>query len=267
MLSGGLVAVLYGATRGGQHGWGTASTLGPLAAGLAALAVYAVRATRRPDPVVGVAVVRHRASAAAVGLCVLAAVVMFTVIFLAPVLLQDAQHHSALATGLALLPQGLVTGLGTVLGQRLDQHTPLALSALLLCGRGLAVGLVIQPLLQATIAPLAGAELADANTVFNIAQRLGGSLGIGLLSALFAAQLRHGGPAAAVPAFHQAALILAGVAAAGLATTPLLAADQPRGRAVKAADPDLVDARRVERITRDDQPASGRSGFSRVRDR
>lgn len=63
--------------------------------------------------------------------------------------------------------------------------TPVWVLALLLSGRGLAVGLVIQPLLTAMLAGLRPAEIPDGNTLFNGAERLGGSLGISLLITLF----------------------------------------------------------------------------------
>jgi hypothetical protein len=51
-----------------------------------------------------------------------------------------------------------------------------------MAGRGLGIGLVIQPLLLAMLAGLGRDQLADANTLFNMAQRLGGSIGVGLLA-------------------------------------------------------------------------------------
>jgi hypothetical protein len=67
--------------------------------------------------------------------------------------------------------------------------TPGWLTALLLCGRGLALGLIIQPLLVATLAGLPEAELADANTLFNIVDRIGGSFGVGLIATFFQASV------------------------------------------------------------------------------
>ena len=46
----------------------------------------------------------------------MASVVLFAVLFLAPVFLQDVQHRSATVTGLVLLPQGIVMGLASWLG-------------------------------------------------------------------------------------------------------------------------------------------------------
>jgi predicted MFS family arabinose efflux permease len=44
---------------------------------------------------------------------------MFVMLFLIPVFLETVQQLTPLEAGLVLLPQGLVTGLGTVLGGKL----------------------------------------------------------------------------------------------------------------------------------------------------
>jgi hypothetical protein len=43
----------------------------------------------------------------------------------------------------------------------------------------------MQPLLTALLAGMSRNQLADANTLFNVGQRLGGSLGVGLLATFF----------------------------------------------------------------------------------
>ena len=146
------------------------------------------------------------------GLSSLAAVVMFVMLFLIPVFLESVQGLTPLQAGLALLPQGLVTGLGTVLGEKLpakyglrrsvavgmgiltlstaalllvDSDTPGWLVPTILSGRGLALGLTIQPLLPAMLGGLVPAEMADATVLFNVAQWVGGSIGISLLATFF----------------------------------------------------------------------------------
>ena len=63
------------------------------------------------------------------------------------------------------------------------------------------------------------AQLADANTVFNIGQRIAGALGIGLIAALFTAWAHTHGP---VPALHATGLLLTATAALATATATLL---------------------------------------------
>ena len=55
--------------------------------------------------------------------------------------------------------------------------------------RGLALGLVIQPLLLSTIGRLRANEAPDGNTLFNVVERLSGSVGIALLATFFETQM------------------------------------------------------------------------------
>src|SRR5262249_38851698 len=236
LLATGLTLALYGASRGALTGWGTATVLITLGAGLGLLAGYTGWARRRQHPAVDLALLRHSQSALALALSVLSSVVAFAAGFLLPVFPQTVQHYSALATGLALLPQGIITGLGTALGQRLATQitvrtlvtggfvvlaaascglllltasTPLWVTATILSARAVAIGFGITPLLFAMLHPLTDAQLADGNTLFNIAQRLGGSLGVSLLASLFTARTPVAGP---VASFHEIGLILTALA-------------------------------------------------------
>jgi hypothetical protein len=93
------------------------------------------------------------------------------------------------------------------------------MTSLVMAGRGLGIGLVIQPLLTPMLAGLSPAQLADANALFNVGQRLGGSMGVSLLATLFAQRLLAGD---ALAAFHETILVAVGVALVGLACALLL---------------------------------------------
>jgi predicted MFS family arabinose efflux permease len=256
LLAAGLTGVLTGASQGGAAGWGSPATLVPLAAGAVALAGYAARAARHPHPILDLALFRRRTAAVAMALCAAASVVTFAAVFVLPVFAQAVQGHSAAATGLALLPQGIVTGLGTVFGGKLASRisiraivitgfalltaaslgllavtatTPLAITAAVLAGRAAAIGLVITPLLGAITASLPAAGLADANSLFNICQRIAGAVGIGLIAAAFTAWARARGQ---VPALHDTGLLLTAIAAvATVAATRLQLATKSYGTA------------------------------------
>ena len=217
LLSSGLVLAIYGATQGAQFGWTTLSSLPYLVGGLFLLALYVVWAFSHMHPAVDLKLLRHPQPALAVGLSALVAIVLFVMVFLIPVFLESVQGLSPLVAGLTLLPQGLVTGVGTVLGNRLAASrgtrvsavlglailtlstvallavqitTPPWITALILSGRGLALGLVIQPLLGTMMGSLPLEQIPDGNTLFNVAQRLGGSIGIPLLATFFAVRER-----------------------------------------------------------------------------
>jgi EmrB/QacA subfamily drug resistance transporter len=248
LLAAGLALLLLGIGQGGTLGWAAAASWAPLLAGAAFLAGYAVWSGRAEQPALNLALARRASSALAFTLCALASVVTFAAVFLLPVFMEDVQGHSAWATGLAMLPQGVITGLSTTLGQRvlrlltvrttvlagfglltvaslgllgIGARTPLALTALLLAGRSASIGLVISPLLAVVTEPLTQAQLNDATTLFSIWQRIAGSLGVGLIASVFAREAVSSGP---VTALHVSGIIITAVAALGLVCAPFLPA-------------------------------------------
>lgn len=260
MLAGGVTLGVYGATQGGSTRWASMPTVLPLAGGVLLLTSYAWWAPRRDQPAVDLGLLRRTQSSLALGLSVVSAVVAFATVFMLPVFTQSVQHYSALVTGLALLPQGVVTGVGAALGQRLltrittrtmvltgfllltatsacllllTADTPLWITAAILSGRGLGVGVGIAPLLYAMLKPLTDAELADGNTLFNIVQRLGGSLGVGLIGSLLTGRTPIVGT---IGAFHEVALVLVLIAAVALASSALLTPIRQPAHADPAVD-------------------------------
>jgi hypothetical protein len=70
----------------------------------------------------------------------------------------------------------------TALLLTLSVTTPSWLVAVMLAGRGLALALIIQPLLDALMSRIPQTKLADANTLFDVVQRVAGSFAIALLA-------------------------------------------------------------------------------------
>ena len=250
LLAAGLGLATYGASQGPAHGWLSAEAAPLWAGGLALIAGYALReraaaSTRRAPAAVNLSLLRSPRRALTLGLACVASVVLFAVLFLAPVFLQQIQHHGTTVTGLVLLPQGVVMGLASWLGSELIERgkarprlitvsvagglallaastlglvlltptTPLWVTTALLCGRGVALGLTIQPLVMAFLAGTREREMPDANTLFNMAERLSGSFGIALLATLYASRAAATGSALA--AFRECALVLTVAAAVG----------------------------------------------------
>jgi len=255
LLAAGLTGLLLGASQGASAGWTAPATWVPLASGAALTACYAGWAARRDQPALDLSLARQRIPALSMALCALASVVTWAAVFLLPVFVQSVQGRSALVAGLAMAPQGLITGLSTALAPRwltgltmrvtvlagfavlalatlglllITAATPLWLIAAILAGRSVAIGLVITPLLQALVQPLRPDQLGDANTLFNTWQRIAGSFGIALVAALYATRARTLGPVAAL---HTAGLVLVAIAVAGA----LGALALPAGRDIAAA--------------------------------
>jgi EmrB/QacA subfamily drug resistance transporter len=248
MLAAGVTLVLLGTSQGGTAGWGTATCLAPLLAGAALLAAYGRHAARRAQPALDLSLFRQPVPALSMGLCALAAVVTWTAVFLLPVFVQTVQGRSALAAGIAMAPQAVVTGLSTALGQRgpltrftiratvgagfaalaaaslllltVEAATPLWVIAVILSVRSASIGLVITPLLIALTGPLPPDRMNDASTLFNVVERIAGSFGIGLLASLYASVARSA--AGPVHALHVTGIVIACVAAGGAALAALL---------------------------------------------
>lgn len=209
LISLGLVLAIYGSSEGPLVGWLSLETLPFLLSGTVLIGVYALWAINRANPAINLKLVRRTQTALALTISIIAAVVLFAVLFLLPVFMESFQGLSPLVVGLALLPQGLVTGIGTVVGDKLAKNhgirisvalgmsiltattatllvinvqSPAWLTAIILSGRGLALGLTIQPLPVGTIGSLTGSEISDGTTLFNVFQRLGGTLGVSLLA-------------------------------------------------------------------------------------
>jgi EmrB/QacA subfamily drug resistance transporter len=250
LLAAGLGLATYGASKGPALGWLSAGAAPAWAGGLALAGAYVLRergpATKRPAPApVNLSLLRSPARAFTLALACIASVVLFAVLFLAPVFLQQIQHHGTTVTGLVLLPQGIVMGLASWLGSvviergnsqpavitvsvagglallaastlgllLLDRATPLWVTTALLCGRGVALGLTIQPLVMALLGGLPASAMPDANTLFNMAERLSGSFGIALLATFYASRAAATGDP--VAALHDCALVLTVAAAVG----------------------------------------------------
>ena len=237
----GMSLSLYGAARGPGHGWTNPGIWPFWASGLVLVAMYVIWADRHPNPVLSLRVLRERQAALSMALITLVSVVSFSALFLVPVFMQSIQRFSAFEAGLALLPQGVVMGVGSVIGGYvmkvgrvrlsvllggvvlvvttaamllIDVKTPGWETALILCGRGLAFGLITQPLLVGMMGSLSQADSAGASTLFNVIQRLGGSFGIGLLASIFAAR----------GSFQDVVWALVGVSAVGIVLALLLSA-------------------------------------------
>jgi|HubBroStandDraft_2_1064218.scaffolds.fasta_scaffold64685_1 EmrB/QacA subfamily drug resistance transporter len=256
LLASGLALLLLGAGQAGAGRWEAWMAWLPLIAGAVLLAGYAAWSRQADQPALDLSLARNGAAALALALCAAASVVTFAAVFLLPVFLQAVQGHSALAAGLAMLPQGLITGLSTTAGQRVlrvitvratvltgfavlaagslgllyvGTRTPLAITAALLAARSAAIGLVISPLLAVLTGPLRQQQLGDASTLFSVWQRIAGSLGVGVIASVFARQAATRGP---VTALHLAGVMMAAIAALGLLAATMLPA---RPNAVSAA--------------------------------
>lgn len=240
----------FGAAQGPQHGWLSTATWPYLAGGSGCLALYAAwsaRAARAGRPqALNLSLLRDWQRLVSLNIVAVTSIVLYSVLVLAPVFLQEVQGRSAVLTGLVLLPQGVMMGVASALGNLVVKRsrerprlagisivagmgllgvftlgmlavgtsTPAWQLAGILCGRGIAIGLTTQPLIFRLLGSLPRAEQADANTLFTATQRLAGSVGVALITSFFALQVRVSH--SPVTSLHRTAVLLAALAAIGM---------------------------------------------------
>jgi EmrB/QacA subfamily drug resistance transporter len=199
----GMTALVFGIVRSADAGWGDGLTLAAVTAGVLLLASFVAHERRAPSPIMPLRLFSSRErSGAYAG--------FFTTQYL-----QGVDGYSPVTAGLAFLPTTLVNfaaamavprlthryGNATVLVagltisvigmawlSRLTAHTDyltgIALPmALIGAGQGGALG----PLTAAGIAGVAGEDAGAAGGITNVFHQIGGSLGLAVLVAVFAA--------------------------------------------------------------------------------
>ena len=205
-ITGGLMLLVYALTRATQHGWGTAETIGLLAASAALVLGFVGIELRSPAPLLPMRIFRLRTLSASNMTALLMGSAVFSQFFLLTLYMQQVLHYSALKTGVAYialtltiisfsgLSQALVTRIGirrvlplgmalTTAGLVLYAQVPVTghyfwnlFPAFLLSGIGLALAFV-----PMSIGALTGVQASDAGVasgLLNTSQQVGGAIGV-----------------------------------------------------------------------------------------
>jgi EmrB/QacA subfamily drug resistance transporter len=229
LLSPGLAGIVFGLSESESHGgFGAPIVWGPIAVGLALVALFAAHSLRAPRPLLDLRLFRVRAFAAAAATTFLVGAALFGAMIILPLYYQVARGETALTAGLLMAPQGFgaamamplagrltdrvgggrvaVVGLailtiGTIPFAFLGAETSYPLLALLLVLRGLGIGGSMMPAMAAAYATLASSAVPRATSALNVVQRIGGSMGTALLAVMLQGEIRdrlgsRGGPAA-----------------------------------------------------------------------
>jgi EmrB/QacA subfamily drug resistance transporter len=263
-VTAGLMLLVYAMTRAAEHGWGTASTIGLLAASAALIGAFVVIELRSKAPLLPMRIFRLRTLSAANLTGFLLGAAVFSQFFLTTLYMQEVLHYSALKTGVAyialtltiivlanvaqvlvtrvgvrrVLPVGLALSTGAlVLYTRLpvDGHYFWDLfPGFLLSGAGLALAFV-----PVSIAALTGVEAADAGIasgLLNTSQQIGGAIGLAAATTVATTFTNHyvqshvGSTvtgAALTHGYQIAFFVLAGIAAAGAVLSAMLIESRP----------------------------------------
>ncbi len=213
-VTAGLVALVYAIVSAGEHGWGSARTLGFGALGLALLAAFVAVERRARSPLVRLSILRVRSLAVGNLVMLLLISSNFGMFFFTSLYLQDVHGYGPLQTGLAFLPitigiivtagvaERLVRRIGVramgvlgltiaAIGQALLISLPQDssyVSGLLVAFVPLSVGIGLA-FVALTMLATAGVQAQDAGLasgIYNTAQQVGGALGLAALSAIAA---------------------------------------------------------------------------------
>ena len=216
-MTAGLVVLVYAIVKAQSFGWGSARTIGLIAAALALLAAFVAIERRSVAPLIRLSIFRVRTLTVADVVLLLVASGMFGMFFFASLYVQEILGYSPLQAGLAFLP---VTG-GIVVGRR---HRPAADPASRRAQRragrdrarhgrawwscasvpvhgtyagdllpgllpmSIGMGLTFVPITLLATGGVDDNDAGLASGLFNTAQQVGGSLGLAILSTLAASQ-------------------------------------------------------------------------------
>jgi EmrB/QacA subfamily drug resistance transporter len=213
LISPGVVGVIYGLSKVGQHGgFGHSEVLVPMIAGLALLATFWWWATRRGEQaLIDLQLFRHRALTVSTVLLFLTGIALYGAMLLLPLYWQQIRGEDALGAGLLLVPQGIGALASRSLAGRLTDKiggrwvavtgfavmtiatVPFAFASegtntwflmVVLLVRGLGLGAVIIPLMTGAYVGLERHEMPDASIITRIAQQVGGSFGTAVLAVI-----------------------------------------------------------------------------------
>jgi EmrB/QacA subfamily drug resistance transporter len=211
----GLFALVYGFSNAETDSWGATATIVALVASPVLLTAFVLIERRAKHPLLPLHIIWDRARGSAYTTILLAGAAIFAVFLFLTYFLQQQLGLSPLTTGLAFLPMtGLLVVTSTTVQTRVIQHTgvkPLVLAgtalgaiAMFLFTRltpgssyasgvlpgllvlGVGLGCIFAPAFSTATLGVEGSEAGVASAMVNTSQQIGGSVGISLLSTIFA---------------------------------------------------------------------------------
>ncbi|MER6160014.1 MFS transporter [Streptomyces sp. NPDC001868] len=253
----GLLAVVLGLTRAGEHGWGSPSALVALAAGAVLLVVFYAVERGATAPLVPVGVLGKRSVAWGNAAGLIAFLTETSLVFLLTLYLQEVLGFSPLAAGLSFGVLGVGTVVGGTLAPRVigrlgtrrtlivggavqtvftaallglgDERSWLGL--LLVCTFAGGVGnmLVIVGFMVTATSGLADHEQGLATGLATMTQQIGITMGTPVMSAVATAGLGDGGTTAVLGGLKVAIAVNAAVVLLGTLTSAVFLRDGRAG--------------------------------------
>ena len=258
---------IYGVTKAADTGWGSAQALLPMGIGLALSVFFVAWELRQREPLLDLRVFHDVAYSASIAVSILIATGMFGAMFVVPIFMQQIQGYTTLDAGWVMAAQGIGSVVALPLsGWLTDRYgaRPVVLAgvcgtilvtfglagvepdttkttwALLLIGRGLAIGFTMMPAFSAAYVTIPPALISRATALSNTMQRMASSLGVAVVATIVADRVAAHAPHARVaPALLQHAvargfddglLVTAGLTMLSLPATVLLRRPLTRGQ-------------------------------------
>ncbi len=252
-VTAGLSVLVYGLVEAPNAGWGSAQTIGLLAAAVALLAAFVAVERRSAAPLVPFRIFRLRTLTGANVIGILTGASLFSMFFFISLYMQNVLGYSAIKAGLSYLPLAvaiiLAAGIASQLVTRIGFRPVLAGGMLLIAAGlfwfgqispdGTYVADILGPSLLAavglgfafvpqTIAAVSGVgehEAGLASGLINTSQQIGGALGLALLSTVAFTQIDDAAAGAApnpsvlTDGYADAFMVGSGVALLGLVAT------------------------------------------------
>ena len=243
-VTGGLLVLVYALNRGVDFGWGSASTLGLLAASVVMLAMFVRIERRTPSPLIPGSTVRNRTLVAANLSAFFTFGAFFSFIFLGSLLMQQVLGYSPTRTGVAWVATtatsfvaAAITGgkLVAVLGVRtllVAGQSLLAIAVLLLTQvpaeahyatdllpalllAGVAGGLAAPAAQIGALSGVTHSMTGLASGLVETTREIGGAVGVAAVSAVLVSR-------AGLDAFHAAFWVIFAVAVLGALTSAIV---------------------------------------------
>jgi EmrB/QacA subfamily drug resistance transporter len=248
-ITAGLVLLVYTLVKAEDFGWGSGRTIGLLAGAVALIALFVGIEARSRSPLAPLGFFRNRTPTSANVLSILIAASLFSMFFFISLYMQRVLGFSALEAGLAYLPlAGMIVVSAGVASQAVERIgvkpalvTGMALVAVALVWfsqvdadgsyvadvlgpsivAGIGLGFAFVPVTIAAVTGVSEHEAGLASGLVNTSQQVGGALGLAILSTVANSTINGiaGGannPVALTEGFHDAFLVGAGFAAAGV---------------------------------------------------
>ncbi|MEV7392920.1 MFS transporter [Streptomyces sp. NPDC091215] len=210
--TGGLIALVYGITRGGEHGWTDALTLASFTGAAALLAAFLVLQARSADPMMPLRLLKDRNRSGSYATMLFIGAGMFATFYFLTLYMQLILGYSPVKTGFAYLPfsfgmaaaAGISSKLVTHVAPRLiagpgllvaavgmfwfatlepdSSYTAHLMPAMFVTSLGLGASFV--PMTLGAVSGVAHQDTGIASALLNTAQQIGGALGLAVLSTI-----------------------------------------------------------------------------------